>query len=86
MKKKSKSLKQAFRDVKIIVEKHPDTYVAYPLGIKGSCVGQGDSYDEALACVKEMLKSHIKAFGPDVFEDDDSPIQQAFVAETRVSA
>jgi hypothetical protein len=24
---------------KIIVEKHPDTYVAYPLGIKGVVVG-----------------------------------------------
>ena len=30
---------------KIIVEKHPDGYVAYPLGIKGVLVGQGDSYE-----------------------------------------
>jgi hypothetical protein len=28
---------------KIIVEKHPDAYVAYPLGLKGVAVGQGDT-------------------------------------------
>jgi len=29
------------RQYKIIVEKHPDGYVAYPLGLKGVVVGQG---------------------------------------------
>ncbi len=29
--------------VKIIVEKYEDGYVAYPIGIKGCVVGQGDS-------------------------------------------
>ena len=27
------------KQFKIVVEKHPDTYVAYPLGIKGVVVG-----------------------------------------------
>jgi len=27
--------------LKIVVEKHPDTYVAYPLGIKGSWSAKG---------------------------------------------
>jgi predicted RNase H-like HicB family nuclease len=40
------------RQYKIIVEKHPDGYVAYLLGIKGVIVGQGDTYEEALADVK----------------------------------
>ncbi|MBM3748753.1 MAG: type II toxin-antitoxin system HicB family antitoxin, partial [Acidobacteria bacterium] len=40
------------KPLKIIVEKHEDGYVAYPLGIKGVVVGQGDSYEEALADVK----------------------------------
>ena len=35
--------------LKIIVEKHPDGYVAYPLGIDGVVVGEGDTYEEALA-------------------------------------
>jgi len=34
--------------IKIIVEKHADGYVAYPIGLKGVIVGQGDSYDETL--------------------------------------
>ena len=39
------------RAIKLIVEKHPDGYVAYPLGLKGVVVGEGDSYEEALADV-----------------------------------
>jgi len=35
------------RQYKIIVEKHPDGYVAYPLVIKGVVVGQGNTYEEA---------------------------------------
>ena len=31
------------KQIKVIVEKHPDGYVAYPLGVKGVVVGQGDS-------------------------------------------
>jgi len=27
--------------LKIIVEKHPDGYIAYPLGLKGVVVGDG---------------------------------------------
>jgi hypothetical protein len=37
--------------VKIIVEKHNDGYVAYPVGLKGVVVGEGDTYDEAPADV-----------------------------------
>jgi predicted RNase H-like HicB family nuclease len=49
---------------KIIVEKHPDTYVAYPLGIKGVVVGQGDTYEIAVADVKSAIKFHLETFGP----------------------
>jgi predicted DNA-binding antitoxin AbrB/MazE fold protein len=37
------------KPIKILVEKHPDGYVAYPLGVKGVVVGQGDTYEEALS-------------------------------------
>jgi hypothetical protein len=30
---------RTMRPIKIIVEKHPDGYVAYPLGLKGIIVG-----------------------------------------------
>ena len=29
------------KQFKIVVEKHPDPYVAYPLGLKGVVVGEG---------------------------------------------
>jgi predicted RNase H-like HicB family nuclease len=49
--------------IKILVEKHSDGYVAYPLGIKGVVVGQGDTYEEALADVKSAIQFHIETFG-----------------------
>ncbi len=68
------------RQYKIIVEKHSDGYVAYPLGLKGVVVGQGDTYEEALSDVKSAIRFHIESFGEDVFEIDP-PILEAFVAE-----
>jgi len=56
------------RQYKIIVEKHPDGYVAYPLGIKGVVVGEGDTYEEALSDVKSAIRFHIDSFGPDVLD------------------
>ena len=51
------------RNLKVIVEKHPDGYVAYPLGVKGVVVGQGDTYDEALTDVKSAIRFHLETFG-----------------------
>lgn len=70
---------------KIIVERHPDGYVAYPLGIKGVVVGQGDTYEQALADVKSAIRFHIESFGQDVL-DVDPPVLEAFVAETVLEA
>jgi predicted RNase H-like HicB family nuclease len=71
--------------LKIIIEKHEDGYVAYPLGLKGVVVGQGDSYDEALADVTSAVNFHIETFGPDAFIEE-SPVLEAFVAETKLAA
>ncbi len=70
--------------VKIIVERHDDGYVAYPVGLKGVVVGEGDTYDEALADVKSAIRFHIDTFGEDVLETD-SPVLEAFVTETDLS-
>ncbi len=43
------------RQIKIVVEKHTDGYVAYPLGIKGVVVGEGDTCEEALKDVRSAL-------------------------------
>ncbi|GIW55439.1 MAG: hypothetical protein KatS3mg082_1843 [Nitrospiraceae bacterium] len=72
------------KQFKIIVEKHADGYVAYPLGLKGVVVGEGDTYEEALADVKSAIAFHIQTFGPDVAEGEP-PVLEAFVAETKVA-
>ncbi len=72
------------RQLRVIVEKHSDGYVAYPLGLKGVVVGQGDTYEEALADVKSAITFHIETFGSDVF-DGDSPALEVFIAETGIT-
>lgn len=71
------------KQIKIIVEKHPDGYVAYPLGMKGVVIGQGDSYDKALAAVKSAIRFHVETFCESVLEIDP-PVLEAFVPETRI--
>lgn len=73
------------KNLKIIVEKHSDGYVAYPLGAKGACVAQGDTYEEALANSQSALAFHIETFGSDALEDQDD-LLEAFIAEASVAA
>lgn len=58
------------KQFKIIVEKHSDGYVAYPLGVKGIVVGEGDTYEEALADVQSAIALHVETFGTDVFDSE----------------
>lgn len=46
--------------MKIVIEEHIDGYVAYPVGIKGIVMGEGDTYEEALADVKSAIQSTLK--------------------------
>ncbi len=59
------------RQIKIIVEKHLEGYVAYPLGLKGVIVGEGDTYEEVLADVESAIKIHLEAFGGEAFYVED---------------
>lgn len=79
-KRRRRTTAEAF---KILVEKHADGYIAYPLGLKGVVVGQGDSYEQALADVKSAIRFHLETFGKDVFYAE-SPVLEAFVAEAEV--
>lgn len=72
------------RQIKVVVEKHADGYVAYPLGIRGVVVGQGDTHEDALADVRSALAFHAETFGPDAL-DVDAPILEAFGAEAGVN-
>jgi len=70
------------KTIKIIVEKHPEGYVAYPLGLRGVVVAEGETYEEALAEIKSAIRFHIETFGSDAFESDE--IMETFVAEVAV--
>ena len=68
------------KTLKIVVERHDDGYVAYPLGLKGVVVGQGDSYETALADCQSAIRFHIETFGPDVL-DVEPAVLDAYIAE-----
>ncbi len=51
------------RTIKIIVEKHSDGNVAFPLGLKGVVVAEGDSFDEAVRDVQSAIRFHVETFG-----------------------
>jgi predicted RNase H-like HicB family nuclease len=72
------------KQVKIIIEQHSDGYVAYPVGVKGVVVGEGDTYEEALKDVRSALKFHVETFGADILDGEDGPLLEAFVTETTV--
>jgi hypothetical protein len=69
--------------LKVVVEKHSDGYVAYPLGLaRGAIIGQGDTYEAALADVRSAIAFHAETFGSDSLSPkEDSPVLEAFVAE-----
>ena len=71
------------KHVKVIVEKHSDGYVAYPIGLQGVIVGEGDTYEEALADVQSAITFHIETFGSAVVEDASS-VLDVFVAEAGI--
>lgn len=72
------------RLLKIIVEKHEDGYVAYPIGLRGTVVGEGDSFEEAVADVTSAIKFHIETFGEEEFESD-GPVLDVFIAEAGIA-
>ena len=74
------------QNIKIVIEKHPDGYVAYPVGLKGVVIGEGDTYEEALADIKSAVLFHIETFGKDVLVNDDSPVIELFVAELAMAS
>ena len=71
-------------NIKVIVEKHADGYVAYPLGLKGIVVGEGDTYEEALTDVRSAIRFHIETFGDEVLHTEPA-VLEAFVAEAGVA-
>ncbi len=71
------------QQVKVIVERHADGFIAYPLGMRGAVVGEGDTADDALADVTSAIAAHVETFGADAFEDE-LPLLDAFLTEVAV--
>jgi predicted RNase H-like HicB family nuclease len=71
------------KHIKVIVEKHTDGYVAYPLGLKGVVVGEGGTYEEALADVRSAIRFHVETFGEEVLQSGPH-VLEVFVAEAGV--
>jgi predicted RNase H-like HicB family nuclease len=74
--------KAPLQQFKILIEKHPDGYVAYPIGIVGAIVGQGDTYEAALSDVKSAIACYIEVFGKEMLEDTSA--MEVFIAEAGV--
>lgn len=49
-------------NIKIVIEKQSDGFVAYAVGVKGVVVGEGDTREEAVADVKSVIEFHLKSF------------------------
>jgi predicted RNase H-like HicB family nuclease len=58
--------------IKVVVERHPDGFVAFPVGLKGVVVGEGDTFEQALADVQSAIRFHIETFGREVLGEDES--------------
>lgn len=71
-------------EIHIIIEKHAEGYVAYPVGLKGVVVGEGNTYEEALKDVKSAISFHLDTFGPEALETG-SPVLKVYIAEAAVS-
>lgn len=71
------------KQIKIIVEKHEDGFVAYPIGIEGVVIGEGNTYDEALKDVKSAIKFHIETFGKNTINAEPE-LLEAYLTEAGI--
>ena len=71
---------EMLRRVKIVIERHPEGYVGFAIGLNGAVVGQGETFEEALADTRSAVRFHIETFGDEAWADE-SPVLEAYVAE-----
>ena len=71
-------------NLQVIVEEHTDGFVAYPVGLKGVVVAEGNTYDEAVQNVQSAIDFHLETFGVEAFSDSE-PVVHVFLAEARLA-
>jgi hypothetical protein len=52
----------SMRQIRIVVEKHLNQFIAYPVGVKGGRSGVGTTYEEALERVRLPEKLYPESF------------------------
>ena len=67
-----------------IVKKHKEDYISYPLGLKGVVVGEGDTYEDAVAGATSAIDFYIETFRTESLEIEESALD-VFVTETRIA-
>jgi predicted RNase H-like HicB family nuclease len=76
-------------NIKIVIERHNDGYVGYPLGFtRGAIVGQGETYAEALKDTESAIQFFIGHYGKEKFFEhleSGSPTLDAYIAETSIA-
>lgn len=65
--------------MKFVVEQYPDTFVAYPLSLKGVVIGEGETRELALADAHSAAKFHVETFGKEALQDEVEPIKAEVV-------
>lgn len=65
--------------MKFVIEQHADGFLAYPLGLKGVVIGQGNTRDAALADAQSAAKFHVETFGSEAVEAESQPIDAEVV-------
>lgn len=77
------------KSIKIVIERHEDGYIGYPLGFsRGAIVGQGDTYADALKDTESAILFFIEHYGRDKFLEHiegGSEMKEAYIAETVIS-
>jgi len=53
------------KEFKIVIEKHPDGYVASLTEIEGIIVAEGDTYEDVIADLESAIQFHLETFGRD---------------------
>jgi len=71
------------KSINIIIEKHPEGYVAYPSGLSGVLLIEGNTYQEALENIKSTIKLHLETFRKETFKDES--IIETFINEITVN-
>ncbi len=72
------------RRFKVIVERTEDGYVAYPIGLHGVVVSDGETFEEALGNLKSAIAFHTETFGIEALGEPRS-LEDVYFTEAEVT-